>query len=166
VASVNSVVIVNMRRLTSRLATLRRLSWADRWLLLEAGLVVVAVGLSLRVVSFQRAHAVLRRLTPRADRRVTPDAGPAPARVLDVARLVNMASRHTPLPNTCLHRSLALWWLLERRGFESSLQFGARKREGAFEAHAWVEHGGLVVSDDRGEHDYARLPWMPLKNDA
>ena len=95
-----------------------------------------------------------------------PDGGGAAARALDVARLVNMASRHTPLPNTCLHRSLALWWLLERRGFDSRLQFGARKRDGVFEAHAWVEHGGLVVSDDQAEHDYARLPWAPLKNDA
>jgi transglutaminase superfamily protein len=166
VASVNSVVIVNMRRLTSRLAALRRLSWPDRWLLLQAGLVVVVVSLSLRVVSFQRAHTVLRRLTPRADGRVEPAGGAASARALDVARLVNVASRHMPLPNTCLHRSLALWWLLERRGYDSRLQFGARKRDGVFEAHAWVEHGGLVISDDQAEHDYAPLPWAPLKNDA
>lgn len=154
------------RRLWSKLETLRRLSWPDRALLVQAGVLVVVVGLVLRVASFQRVHALLGRFTPRVEPPVTADGVPASARVLDVARLVTMASRHTPLANSCLHRSLALWWLLQRRGFDSRLQFGARRRDGAFEAHAWVEHGGVVISDDQAEHGYARLPWLPLKNDA
>jgi hypothetical protein len=50
--------------------------------------------------------------------------------------------------NTCLHRSLTLWWLLGRRGFASDFVLGARKRDGRLEAHAWVEHQGAAINDD------------------
>jgi hypothetical protein len=151
------------RRWTARVAALQELSWPDRWLLLHAWLAVFVVSGALRVGSFQRVHSILRRCTRSGNRRVKEHR--APERVREVARLVSLAARHTLLPNTCLHRSLALWWLLERRGFASRLEFGARKRNGAFEAHAWVEHDGVVVSDDQSEN-FARLPWTSLKNDV
>jgi hypothetical protein len=98
---------------------------------------------------------------------VSTDPETAPARVLQVARVVAMASRHTPSPNSCLHRSLALWWLLRRRRFDSHLHFGARRQQSGFEAHAWVEHNGVVVFDDLvPDRDYVRLSWQPLEHDA
>jgi hypothetical protein len=155
-----------VRRLTATLATMRRLSWSDRWLLLQAAFVVTVMSLSLKVVSFQRLRALLFKLGPSVRRSSSGDLQDiAGSRVDDIARFVYLWSKHTPLSNTCLHRSLALWWLLERHGFESQLQFGARKRDGALEAHAWVEHNGVVVSDDQAD-DFTRLRWMPLKNDA
>ena len=87
--------------------------------------------------------------------------------MLEVARVVDMASRYTPVSNTCLHRSLALWWLLRRRGFDSSLRLGMRRHDGRFEAHAWVEHGGVILNDHQAAaHDYVRMSWMPAKNDV
>jgi hypothetical protein len=154
-----------VHRLTSQLATLRRLSWADRSLLLQAGLIVSVVRLALKVISFRRVAALLK-LASRTDLPVQADRSTTAARVLNVARLVNMSSRHSPLASTCLHRSLTLWWLLNRRGFDARLQFGTRRRNGAFEAHAWVEHDGIVVGEDPDEHDFVRIPWEPLKNDS
>lgn len=151
-------------RWRSRVAALQALSRPDRWLLLHAWFAVSVVGVALKVASFQRVHSILRRCAPRADRHAKQQR--ASASVLQVAHLVAVAARHTFLPNSCLHRSLALWWLLERRGFASRLEFGARKRNGAFEAHAWVEHDGVAVLEDPTENDFARLAWAPLKNDA
>jgi hypothetical protein len=154
-------------RVAAKFASVRRLTWRDRWLLFQAGLLVPVLGLSLRVVSFRRTYSVLRRLAPASDHVLPTDAETASARVLQVAHVVAMASRHTPTPNSCLHRSLALWWLLRRRGFDSHLRFGARRQQGGFEAHAWVEHNGVVVFDDLvPDRDYVRLSWQPLEHDA
>jgi hypothetical protein len=119
------------------------------------------------VIGFRRTYSLLLRLAPQSDPAVLTDPETASARVLQVARVVAMASRHTPAPNSCLHRSLALWWLLRRRRFDSHLHFGARRQESGFEAHAWVEHNGVVVFDDLvPDRDYVRLSWQPLEHDA
>ena len=65
--------------------------------------------------------------------------------VRDLARAVNRTERHSPIPGTCLSRSLALQWLLARRGITTVLRLGGRIADGLLEAHAWVEHDGAVV---------------------
>jgi hypothetical protein len=42
---------------------------------------------------------------------------------------------------------------------------GTRRQQGRFEAHAWVEFGGVVISES-GEPGYAPLAWPPLEHDA
>jgi hypothetical protein len=156
-----------LARFTAKLASVRRLPWLDRWLLLQAALLMPVLSLSLRVISFRRLDSALGRLAPVSGRAPVTEPATASARVLQVAHVVAMASRHTPTPNSCLHRSLALWWLLRRRGFESHLRFGARKQPSGFEAHAWVEFNGVVVFDDLvPDRDYVRLSWQPLEHDA
>jgi hypothetical protein len=50
-----------------------------------------------------------------------------------------------PVPDArCLLRSLVLVDMLSRRGIEASFVLGVRK-EGDFEAHAWVEKGGVAL---------------------
>jgi hypothetical protein len=162
-----SALLERAPRLTSRLSRVRRLAWRDRWLLLQAGLLLPLISLSLKVVTFQRAYGALLRLTPATARARRSASATGSTRVLQVARVVAMAGRHTSLPNTCLHRALALWWLLRRRGFDSRLRFGARKQDGGFEAHAWVEHDGIVVFEDLvADRDYVRLSWQPVEHDA
>ena len=62
--------------------------------------------------------------------------------------MIAIAARRTPLRVTCLPRSLALHWMLRRRGIESTLRIGVRKRGDHLEAHAWVEQGGQPLLDD------------------
>ncbi len=154
-----------VHRTISRFGTLRRLSWQDRWVLLQALLLVAGIGLALRVTSFNRVHSVLRSLLPPADTQVDQMDGLVAPRALRLARIVDIASRHTQLSNTCLHRSLALWWLLGRRRLCCSLRFGVRKDGGRFQAHAWVEHRGAVINDrPTVGRDYVPLPRFPAKN--
>jgi len=63
------------------------------------------------------------------------------------SRMIDIASRRSPFAANCLERSLVLWFLLRRKGADCQLRLGARKKHGNFEAHAWVEAGGLVVND-------------------
>src|SRR6266436_48042 len=67
-------------------------------------------------------------------------------------RMVNAAVRHVWRSSTCLEKSLALWRLLKRRGIASELRIGARKADGKFEAHAWVERQGIAVNEPEDVH--------------
>lgn len=73
-------------------------------------------------------------------------------RVVDsVAWAVTRAAAYGVFRPRCLVRSLAIQRMLRRRGIVSSaLHIGVRLRDGAFEAHAWVELDGRVVGDSRG----------------
>ncbi len=68
------------------------------------------------------------------------------------ARMVNAAVRHAWRGSTCLEKSLALWWQLGRQGIASELRIGARKINGKFEAHAWVERQGIAVNEPEQLH--------------
>jgi hypothetical protein len=125
----------------------RSLSAHSRSLVLGAAVALVATWVGLRVVGFRRWRSLLGLFESERVRRVrTADAvvlGAARA----IARFEDAAARHLFLRTNCLERSLVLCWLLERRGIGARLRIGARKRDGRFEAHAWVEVDGAVLND-------------------
>lgn len=62
-----------------------------------------------------------------------------------LAWAVRAAARRVPRAS-CLTQSLALEALLAQAGHRSTLRIGvARKNDGTFEAHAWVESEGRVL---------------------
>ena len=73
----------------------------------------------------------------------------------ETAFALAVAIRIGPWRPQCLTRSLALAWLLKRRGIPFVLRIGIPRgttvgREGepvSFSAHAWVEHDGIVLND-------------------
>ncbi|HEV2299762.1 MAG TPA: lasso peptide biosynthesis B2 protein [Candidatus Acidoferrales bacterium] len=64
------------------------------------------------------------------------------------ARMIEAASRHGIARGNCLSRSVALWWLLRRKGINAELRIGARRAGEGLEAHAWVELGGTILNDE------------------
>ncbi len=65
-----------------------------------------------------------------------------------VAWAVTRAAAYGLFRPRCLVRSLAIQRMLRRRGVRAgSLAIGVRLRDGAFEAHAWVELDGAVIGD-------------------
>jgi hypothetical protein len=70
-----------------------------------------------------------------------------------------VAARRVPMAS-CLTQSLALEALMEEAGLECEVRFGvARKSDGTFDAHAWVEHEGHVVIG--GLPDLERFAVLP-----
>ena len=63
------------------------------------------------------------------------------------ARLIEAASRYGIVQGNCLSKSLALSWLLRRKGILADLRIGAMKTGDGLEAHAWVETRGEIVND-------------------
>lgn len=56
---------------------------------------------------------------------------------------------------TCLPRSVALQWMLARRGVESDLCLGFPRRGPVVPGHAWVEVGSTPLGQGRGAVDEA-----------
>lgn len=69
-------------------------------------------------------------------------------RAQSLAAMLERVADHLPLATTCLHRALALLWLLRSHGLGATLRIGIRSDGGHFAAHAWVEHGGVVLFDE------------------
>lgn len=68
------------------------------------------------------------------------------ARATEIARALTGVGRR--VPSTCLHRALALVWLLRASGLAAVLRIGVRPGDGSLAAHAWVEHEGVVLLDE------------------
>jgi hypothetical protein len=120
----------------------RALSWADRRLLLRAAVMLAWARARLRAMGFRPESASAGAAPP------DPPAAADLARAQAVARLVGMAAAVNPVTVACLHRSVVLWTLLRREGIPCQLRLGAGDtRSGPFEAHAWVECGGVAVNE-------------------
>jgi hypothetical protein len=127
-----------------RLRAFRSLTGRERYLLLEAALLLSFVAACLRVLglgTLQRMLGGCPRPTPNTG------AGTTGPTALGVARAVATAARHAPFHASCLHRSLVLLHLLHRRGVPAEMYIGVRKHESALKAHAWIEVDGRVLTD-------------------
>lgn len=122
---------------------------AERALLVRAVLLLAAVRLGLSVLP-------LGALEGRTSRNAVRAAG----RRVSAARIgwaVETAGRYVP-GATCLVRALAAVRLAARHGHASHLRIGVRKGgAGAFEAHAWVESGGAVLTGGSAREGFRSL---------
>jgi hypothetical protein len=143
------------KSLMRKLASFQRLSCLDKLIVVQAAALLPGVWVALGTLGLQRSAALLRWISPR--RSEPEDASVAEA--LRIAKLIGMAARNTPAPNNCLRRSLVLWFLLRQRGIVAELMIGARKSDGEFQAHAWVQLAGTVLNDTQDVA--ARFPPFP-----
>ena len=128
----------------------RRLNPGDRSVAIETATALAATRIGLRLAGLRRCKAVLMRLMPRE---VLPSSKLTEITVAQkIARIQETVSRHLIWHASCLEQSLVLWWQLNRRGIAAELRIGARKEEGRFEAHAWVELGNVVLNDSDKTH--------------
>jgi len=139
---------------------LRALSTADRWLLAEAGLLLLVCRIGLWLLPYARLRRMVDGTSP-----------PAPEPPRDFPERVSWAigalARRLPAM-TCLVQSLAAHALLRRAGCPAELrigvQAGARNAVKPLEAHAWVEcEGRIVVGDvpDLAEYSVLRASAPP-----
>ncbi len=129
-----------------------RLSAGDWFLLAEAYATVLWAELARRTLPTRRLLASARRAR---------GAGQAWSadRLRRLARLVEAAANRQPFAVHCLTRSLALAWMLRRRGLAPEVRIGVKYETAALQAHAWVECGGEVLNGpDSQAQEYAVLP--------
>ena len=128
-------------------AELGELRWSERWLLVEALVLLLLMRLSLKLLGFRRCYAAFGWLThPQRSPAADPEGAAQQAR--RIAQIVTLTNRRYALYEvSCLPESLTLWWLLRRRGLAADLRLGARTITGTFQAHAWTEYAGQVLND-------------------
>jgi hypothetical protein len=81
---------------------------------------------------------------------------------LELARLVDAASRHHIRPVRCLHRSVVLQSLLARQGLDAELRIGVQRQQGRMLAHAWLERAGVPLAESPDIADLF-LPLAPAR---
>src|SRR5438132_3059431 len=138
-----------------RLGKFLRLAHAERELLVEATLLLGAIGLGLRLLPFGRLRELLDRLS-------RPRHGLRPLARLSAARIawaVERVSRVVPGARSCLVQALAAQVLLARRGCHSSVRIGVAHPSGeSLRAHAWVESEARGVLGTPHHGPYTPLP--------
>ena len=156
----------------SSLGKLRALRWEECWLLVQASLLLPLTAIVIRAIGVRRWQRVLARRTPfkrtsisdshfatANSTRMSSNAGEEPSaneKTRFIARAVRVAAQHGIYRANCLERSLALWWLLARKGIESEIRFGARKDDSSLAAHAWVECRGVPLNEAANVHERFR----------
>ena len=70
------------------------------------------------------------------------------------ARMVRAAARYGISNPSCLEESLVLLNFLSAQGIAARLRIGVRKNIPKFEAHAWVECGGVALNESESLHDH------------
>jgi hypothetical protein len=129
---------------------LRRFSALDkeaRAVVVRAGLLLPLLSLSLRIRGFRQTQAMLQKFLPTTTREPSTS-------LCNMVRMVRAAARYGFAPANCLEQSLALWFLLGRKGIASELRVGTRKTAGVFEAHAWVECDGEALNETPEVHQH------------
>jgi hypothetical protein len=105
-------------------------------------LLVPATQVSLHVLGFSRTARALARWSHRPPTAVDLEAA------REAAEAVNLVAGRAIVGARCLGRSLALWFILRRRGIDAELVIGAdAPQRGELAAHAWVEVVGIPVND-------------------
>jgi hypothetical protein len=127
-------------RLRQRWRRFRALDYGDRRLIVEAVVLLGAVQAGFRILPF----ATLLHVLSAAKR--LPGSRRAPSRI---GWAVAAAARLVP-GRTCLSDALAADLMFRRRGYQSRLHLGVKRRDGAGppEAHAWVELDGAIVTGE------------------
>jgi hypothetical protein len=134
---------------------------AERSVACTALAMLPLVALGLRWLGLRRTQALLVGL-PRGPG----NGSDVLARAQALAPIVAAAARHGPYRASCLPTALTLWWILRRRGIESSLRFGVRRGPAGIEAHAWVEHCGVALAHPRQVQPFSAFDPLHEANSA
>ena len=155
-----------LSRVCERFLRYRELQPESRKLFWRALALLPIVKILLRLRGFKKTRDYLEGDRSRQGKL---DGNPSAARELieRTTRMVRAASDLGIIRANCLQHSLTLWHLLQKQGIETNLRIGVRRSGGAFEAHAWVEYAGAVLSDTEDVHerfaafatDFSRGPW-------
>lgn len=126
----------------------------ERWLLIEAFILLGIARLALLVLPFKRLAVSLGRHMHESDAQVsTADLNLA----RQVGRAVCSAANYTPWKSVCLPQAVAAQWMLQRRQIAGTLYLGVTKDETTPEklaAHAWLRCGGFILTGARGHSQF------------
>jgi hypothetical protein len=138
------------RLLLHKLDTMRRMTWRDSLLLVEAVALLALARLIVIIVPFRFVARLLARM---------PQSGRSDEMLIRrIAWAVRLGARNVPWRAVCLPQAMAAMVMLARRGCASSLHVGAgRVPDGGLIAHAWLMSDCTIVIGEAGIDQVAPL---------
>jgi hypothetical protein len=129
------------------------LSLREKFLLMEAAMLVLAIRVGLTLLPFSTLQKLLAKIT-----RKNTDSDRKGRLSIDQLAWSVAAASHCVPEATCLVQALAIQVLLLRQGYPANLQIGVTKGDrGELQAHAWVESQGKVINTDSEIDHYTPL---------
>ena len=125
-----------------------RLDRAGRAHALRALVWLIAAGIAIRFVGYDALTRTIARIPASGSRR----AVLTPA---ECATAIRRAARVWPA--RCLAQAIAGYCLLRRAGVTATMTLGARVEGRRFDAHAWLDVGGVTVTGGDRSDEYAPL---------
>jgi hypothetical protein len=137
------------------LKVLYHLSSAEWRLLVEAGVLLVAVRLALWFVPFRRLAG---RFGKAMEVSPSTETEAQRAAVIPIGWAVQVLGERLPWMKQCLVQALTATWMLQSRRIPSTLYFGLAKDSSGqlkdLKAHAWVRSGTQVLTGARGRDEF------------
>jgi transglutaminase superfamily protein len=126
----------------------------------EAFVLLGCTQILLRMCHFQRLRRMLGKVM-----KVHAPVGPHSLPPDTLAWAVGAARRHLPFPATCFGEAVAAEALFRKHGYAPVMRVGAMRRDGVFQAHAWLELNDVVVvgGPESMVKDYTPLSNFPLQ---
>jgi hypothetical protein len=122
--------------------------------------VFIIVANTRRQLKKQRLKPILQALSEYRRTRISLaaiDETGVQRRVAEAANAFNRVRPYVPIETSCLIDSLSMVRFLAKRGLHSNLVLGVACDP--FSAHAWVQHGALVLNDSVGN----ALAYVPIR---
>lgn len=104
---------------------------------------VIAMGGTWLLLSICGVPRLRRLLSYIAKGATGKQAGTVSAEMLE--RTISKAARHAPIKGTCLSQALATEALFLQYGYCPVVRLGVMRRNGTFQAHAWVELDNRII---------------------
>ena len=111
--------------------------------LLEMFTFAALIPLFLKCFSLKR---VLSMITPSAKYKPNDALDLSAERIIQLGVLLLKRNRLF-LKNTCLKRSLLLYYFLRKNGIEVRIHFGVKKLKGYLAGHSWLTQNGNLIAD-------------------
>ena len=148
-------------KIKQNLLGFRRLSWSERWLFLQAFLMLPVVSLKLDLFGFNSIYNFMIRHSSKHFEGITEPVRNNNNQMDKIRNTVNIVEKavwRNIYPTNCLPRSMTLWWILRRQGVLTELCMGVRKQKDLLEAHAWVEYRGEPINDSHNvQKDFVNI---------
>lgn len=107
-------------------------------------MLVMLTEMCLIVTSLKTTEKLLSRFSGKTP---TPDAKEAFIILDRYQTAFNLLKQSDGLKGRCLSQSLVMRLLLKRKGIYTDLKIGITQVNGKFDAHAWLEKGGVLIND-------------------
>lgn len=135
-----------------RLRRFRALPKPARKIFLRAAVLLPWAALRLKVSGFRATKNAL--LSSATDQTLRDNPKEINERSAMAARMVRAAARYGIGNPSCLEESLVLLRILAGEGIAAQLRIGIKRSAPKFEAHAWVECGGVALNESESLHDH------------